>query len=119
MEQSIYDSIGGAPAVAAAVDTFYEKVWNDPDLLEWFTGTDRDQLKAHQRAFFTVALGGPSEYTGQSMADAHAGRGITDAAFDRVVEHLADTLTELGVPAETIAAIAGQLGPLKPEIVTA
>jgi hemoglobin len=117
MEQSIYDSIGGEAAVTAAVDGFYDKVWNDPDLLEWFNGTDREALKAHQRAFITTALGGPSDYAGKSMASAHAGRGITDEAFERVVEHLADTLAELGVPADTIGAIASKLGPLRDEIV--
>ena len=117
MEQSIYEQIGGAPAVEAAVDSFYEKVWSDPDLLDWFDTTDRDALKAHQRAFITMALGGPSEYGGRTMAAAHAGRGITDEAFDRVVGHLADTLAELGVPADTITTIAGALAPLRPDIV--
>jgi hemoglobin len=117
MDSSIYESIGGAPAVSAAVDSFYERVWDDPDLLDYFATTDRDQLKAHQRAFLTMALGGPADYPGRSMAEAHRGRGITGEAFDRVVGHLADTLAELGVDAPTIGVIAEKLLPLKPEIV--
>jgi hemoglobin len=117
MEQTIYEQIGGAPAVAAAVDGFYERVWSDPDLIPYFPATDKDRLKDHQRAFITTALGGPEAYAGRSMAEAHRGRGITDGAFDRVVEHLADTLAELSVPAATIETIAGALAPLRGEIV--
>ena len=51
------------------------------------------------------------------MKDTHQGRKITGEAFDRVVEHLVVTLTELGVPGETIATIGGALGPLKGDIV--
>jgi hemoglobin len=119
MEPSIFESIGGAPAVAAAVDSFYVKVWNDPDLLRWFDSVDRETLKTHQRAFITVALGGPREYDGRSMTEAHRGLGVTDEAFDRVVEHLAATLSELGVPGDTITKIAGALAPLRQDIVKA
>lgn len=118
-EPTIYESIGGEAAVSAAVDGFYERVWADPDLLDFFAATDREALKAHQRGFIAAALGGPNPYLGKSMADAHAGRGITSFAFDRVVEHLADTLAELGVPAATIGEIAGALAPLRSDIVTA
>jgi hemoglobin len=119
MEQTIYEQIGGAPAVESAVAIFYEKVWADPDLIEYFPDVDREQLEAHQRAFITAALGGPAAYDGRSMTAAHAGLGITDKAFDLVVEHLAATLSQLGVPAATIEQIAGALAPLRGEIVMA
>jgi hemoglobin len=117
MEQSIYDSIGGAAAVEAAVELFYEKVWGDPDLLGYFTGIDPERLKGHQRAFISAALGGPDAYAGRPMDEAHRSRGITDEAFDRVVEHLADTLAELGVAEDTVAVIAESLAPLRGDVV--
>jgi hemoglobin len=117
MEHSIYDDIGGAPAVEAAVERFYEKVWDDPDLIPYFAAIDPERLKAHQRAFIGMALGGPDAYVGRSMAEAHGGRAISSEAFDRVVEHLAATLAELGVPASTIAHIAGVLEPLRLDVV--
>ncbi|MBO0767072.1 MAG: group 1 truncated hemoglobin [Solirubrobacterales bacterium] len=119
MAATIYDAIGGEPAVNAAVESFYEKVWADPDLLEYFATADRERLKGHQRAFLTTALGGPTAYAGKSMAEAHKGRGISAAAFDRVVEHLVATLKELGVGEDTVSAIGAKLGPLKPEVVEA
>ena len=114
----IYDQIGGAGAVSAAVDLFYSKVLDDPSLAGYFDAVDMGDLRAHQRAFFTAALGGPSIYEGRDMGAAHAGMGITGEAFDAVVIHLGDTLTQLGVPPDTIGTIAGALAPLKTDIVS-
>lgn len=114
---AIYDEIGGAGAVKAAVELFYSKVMADPELAGYFDHTNMARLQSHQRAFITAALGGPSMYSGRSMGDAHAELGITSDAFDAVVGHLGSTLTELGVPAPTIGTIASSLAPLKGEIV--
>lgn len=116
---SIFDQIGGSPAVSAAVSDFYQRVTADPSLAPYFTDTDMPRLEAHQRSFIAAALGGPTEYRGRTMADAHAGLGITAADFDAVVGHLVDTLTALSVPADLIATIGEALAPLKDDIVTA
>jgi hemoglobin len=55
---SVYDEIGGADSVSAAVQHFYEKVLADPTLASYFEGIDVPKLKAHQRAFIAAALGG-------------------------------------------------------------
>jgi hemoglobin len=115
---SIYDSIGGAGAVQAAVDDFYSRLLADPQLAPFFTGTDLQRLKAHQRAFLAAALGGAQIYHGRDMAAAHARLAIGDHDFDAVVAHLVATLTGLGVPDETIAQIGSVLAPLRSDIVT-
>ena len=114
---SIYDEIGGRDAVAAAVDLFYGKVLADPLLAPYFGDVELDGLRRHQRAFIAMALGGPSEYAGRAMAEAHAGLAITDGAFDAVAGHLATTLAELGVGADTVDAIIGAIAPLRDDIV--
>lgn len=116
---SIYDSIGGAGAVRAAVDDFYARVLADGQLAPFFTETDLNRLKAHQRAFIAAAIGGPEIYQGRDMASAHADLGIADSDFDAVVGHLVDTLSGLGVPEETIGQIGSVLAPLRSDIVTA
>ena len=116
---SIYDSIGGAPAVRAAVDDCCARVLADPRLAPFFTGTDLQRLKAHQRTFIAAAIGGPEIFAGRDMASAHAGLGIGDVDFDAVIGHVADTLTGLGVPDYTIGQIGGALALLRDDIVTA
>ncbi len=116
---SIYDSIGGAAAVRAAVDDFYDRVLADSELAPSFDGTDLRRLKAHQRSFIAAAIGGPEVFAGRDMASAHAGLGVTDAQFDAVVAHLVDTLTGLGVPQDVIGQIGAALTPLRASIVAA
>ena len=72
-EKSLYDRIGGAPAVDAAVDIFYKKVLADKRIAYMFKDTDMKRQHAHQKKFLTYAFGGPNEYEGKDMRCAHAG----------------------------------------------
>lgn len=109
MSESLYKRIGGEAAVNAAVDLFYRKVLNDYRINRFFDSTDMDKQIAKQKAFFTMAFGGPNNYTGQDMRNAHAHlvkMGLDDSHFDAVMEHLGATLVELNVPANLIAEAA-------------
>lgn len=116
---TLYDELGGAGAVAAVVDRFYENVLGDPELVGYFGETDMGRLKAHQRAFVTTALGGPGGYGGRGMRQAHAGREITGEAFDAVVGHLATALVDCGATLDQVSRVAELLAPLRSDIVQA
>ncbi len=116
-EVSIYESIGGESALVAVVDDFYVRVLADPQLSGFFAGTNMPKLKGRQVEFFAAALGGPDFYEGASMRQVHAGRGISQADFDRVAFHLTAALAAAGVPAGTIAQIAAAVTPLADDIV--
>lgn len=106
---SLYEQLGGEAAVNAAVDIFYRKVLKDDRIKQFFDGVDMDGQAAKQKAFLTMAFGGPNNYTGEDMRRGHAhlvARGLNDSHFDAVVEDLGATLKELNVPAELIAKVA-------------
>jgi hemoglobin len=106
---SLYERIGGEAAVNAAVELFYRKVLEDYRINRFFGNTDMDRQIAKQKAFFTMAFGGPNNYTGADMRNAHARlvtMGLDDSHFDAVMEHLGATLVELNVPADLIAEAA-------------
>jgi hemoglobin len=106
---SLYDEIGGEAAVNAAVDIFYRKVLKDDRIKHFFDGVDMAKQAAKQKAFLTMAFGGPHNYTGEDMRKGHAhlvARGLNDSHFDAVMENLGATLTELKVPANLIAQAA-------------
>ncbi len=120
MKSTIYDEIGGAPAVDTVVEAFYQRLLADPDLMSYFEGRDVARLKAHQRALVTVALGGTSEeYSGRMMHPAHAGLAVTHEAFDKVLDHLAAVLGDVGVPPVTTAKFLAILRPLRTDVVQA
>ena len=117
--EAIFDRIGGADAVAAVVEMFYERVLADPTLAHFFDGVNMDWLHERQRQFITEALGGPKGYEGGSMSKAHTHLNIASHHFDQIVGHLARSLESGGVDSATIDQIAVVLGPLKSQIVTA
>lgn len=67
IEVNLFERIGGAAAVTAAVDRFYERVLADPELRDFFTGVSMSRLKGHQFAFISQVLGGPRRYSGAAM----------------------------------------------------
>jgi hemoglobin len=113
MAQTLYERIGGAAAVDAAVDVFYRKVLSDPRISRFFDEVDMDRQRAKQKSFLAMVFGGPNTYTGKDMRTAHAPlvkRGLDDSHFDAVAGHLQATLMELGVAKDCIdevMAIAG------------
>ncbi len=108
-EKSLYEQLGGEPAVNAAVDIFYRKVLQDDRIKHFFANVDMSKQAAKQKAFLTMAFGGPNSYTGEDMRRGHAhlvAQGLNDSHFDAVMEHLGATLTELNVPGNLIARCA-------------
>jgi len=106
---SLYNEIGGDAAVNAAVDIFYRKVLKDDRIKRFFDDVDMEKQAAKQKAFLTMAFGGPNNYTGLDMRKGHehlVKRGLNDSHFDAVVEDLADTLKELKVSDKLIAQVA-------------
>lgn len=116
-DMTLYDHVGGDDAIAAAVDGFYERLLADPVTAPWFAGVDLSQLKAHERAFLAVGLGGPELYTGRSMRNAHAGLGITDQVFTITLAHLADALRALGVEADVLRQVIKRIEMMRAAIV--
>jgi hemoglobin len=115
---NVYERIGGHEALMVVVDDFYSRVLADPALAPFFTGVNMSRLKEKQIEFFAAALGGPDRYTGQSMREAHRGRGIGQTEFDLVAKHLSDSLAGAGVPADTAGTIMATIAPLSREIVS-
>jgi hemoglobin len=104
---SLYDDLGGAPAVEAAVDIFYRKVLSDERISHFFEGVDMERQAAKQKGFLTMVFGGPNNYTGKDMRTGHAHLvGLNDGHVDAVIENLAATLRELGVGEDRIAQVA-------------
>lgn len=116
---SDYEKIGGGRAVAGVVDQFYELVLSDSSLSPFFHDVDMARLKRHQVMLVSQVLGGPVTYDGRDLGSAHAGMGITNENFGRVVDHLVTAMSGAGVTPDIIDRVGGALGAAKPNIVGA
>lgn len=117
--QSLFEELGGEPAMEAAVDIFYRKVLSDERIAHFFEGVDMDRQAAKQKAFLTMVTGGPNRYTGRDMRTGHAHLvklGLNDSHVDAVIENLGSTLRELGVSDEKIAKVAALASSVRDDV---
>ncbi len=115
--KSLYDRLGGQPAITAVVEEFVGRTTTDPRIKERFFNTDAVELKKLLVEFVCMATGGPCKYSGRSMVDSHAGMELVDEEFTALVENLVAALDKFKVPEKEKGELLGALGPLKPDIV--
>ena len=116
-KKSLYDRLGGKPAITAVVDDFIGNVAGDTRISRRFASADIPRLKRMLVDQICQASGGPCTYTGASMKDAHKGMKITDAEFNGLVEDLVKSLDKFKVPAQERNDLLGALGGMKSDIV--
>lgn len=116
-KKSLYERLGGAPAIQAVVDDFIGNVAADERINRRFANANIPRLKRMLVDQICEAAGGPCKYTGQSMRAAHAGMGISEAEFNALVEDLVKSLDKFKVPAQEKSELLGALGAMKGEIV--
>ncbi|HEX7843402.1 MAG TPA: hypothetical protein VF469_38280, partial [Kofleriaceae bacterium] len=116
-EKTLFERLGGTPAVTAVVDEFVNRTTTDPRIKYRFFNTDAVQLKKLLVEFVSSASGGGVTYTGRDMATSHAGMDLVDDEFTALVEDLVAALDKFKVPDREKGELLGALGPLKPQMV--
>jgi hemoglobin len=114
---SLYDRLGGKPAITAVVDDFVARVAADSRINGRFANTNIPRLKMNLVNQICAASGGPCTYTGRDMKTAHAGMGITNADFDALVGDLVAALNKFNVPEREKNELLSVLGPMRKDIV--
>lgn len=87
-DATLYDRLGGEPAVGAVVNEFYNRVLADERVAHHFDDVDMVDQRSHQTKFLSGVTGGPMQYEGDDMRTAHETMGVTGAEFDAIAGHL-------------------------------
>lgn len=101
--QSLYERLGGVYAIATVVDAFIEKLLvNDtlnanPRINEARDQVPRAGLKFRVTALVCQVTGGPEQYTGRTMQEAHAHLNITEKEWQAMLADFRKTLDEFKV----------------------
>ena len=110
-DASLYQRLGGKPAITAVVDQFVANIAADNRINQRFAKTDIPKLKGHLVDQICEATGGPCKYTGRDMVTTHKGMNVTAGEFDATGQALSAALDKFNVPAtekkELLAAIGG------------
>jgi hemoglobin len=117
VQKSLYDRLGGKPAITAVVDEFVARLAADNRVNKRFAKTDIPKLKAHLVDQICEASGGPCKYAGKTMRDSHKGMNITNEEFNWTGEHLAASLDKFKVPATEKNELLKAIGGMQKDIV--
>lgn len=75
-----------------------------------------EKQRLHQTKFISFALGGPNQYSGNSMAKAHEGMNLQPEHFNAIAKHLHDALAHFGVSEADIDTALTKVASLRDDI---
>jgi hemoglobin len=110
-EESLYDRLGGIFAIAAVVDRFSDEIIKNPKLNvnpalkawnEEQAPTRLPGLKVMRTIWIANKAGGPFEYTGLPLEEAHADLNLTAEEFEEVGAEIVRALEFYKVPEREI-----------------
>jgi hemoglobin len=120
--ETLYTRLGGIEAISAVTDKFLANVVADNVINERFSATVADEfrlrlLRTNLIDQICAGAGGPCQYKGLTMMEAHDGMDISVAEFNALVGDLVAALDFYEVPTEEKNELLAVLGPLQSQIV--
>lgn len=115
--RTTYDQLGGASGIEGIVDGLLEKILEDDRINLQFADADIVRLRSMLIEQLCAESDGPCTYSGLSMQESHAGRGIDNAQFNALVEDLIDVMTARKIPVGAQNRLLKRLAPMHRDIV--
>jgi hemoglobin len=117
-EDTLYDDMGGQAGIDRIVDASVDNYLADDRIKAIFDESNIDRLRAEFKVQFCQVAGGPCQYKGHDMAEAHKGLHLTNANFNAVVEDLQDAMDKVGLPFATQNRFLARLAPMQHQVVS-
>ena len=122
MQTTLYERLGGAHGIDELVDDIVaahmENSIIGPRFQPYAEKPEKlDELKAHLAKFLASGSGGPDEYEGRSMPDAHEGMNISTAEYIAAVDDIMEVLEDHEIDEDTQKDMLAIAYSLKDDIV--
>jgi hemoglobin len=120
----LYERLGGVYNIATVVDDFIERLLVDatlnsnPAVSEARARVPKAGLKFQVTALVCGVTGGPCNYTGRPMKEAHQHLNITQVQWDAMLADFRTTLAKFNVPQEEQQELVAILESTKSDIVS-
>ena len=116
-DKTLYESMGGEPALRTAVEHFADLVQTDDRINFTFAEADMSKFKKLIFEQLCNLSGGPCKYTGRDMRTSHVKLNINNAEFNALAEDLYIALDRAGIPYRLQNKLMALLAPMQHEIV--
>jgi hemoglobin len=114
---TLFEQIGGASRLKAAVDEFTNIVLADERINFTFADTDLDKFKKLLYEQICELTHGPCKYSGRTMFESHKKLNVNDAQFNALAEDLYIAFDRVHVPYRLQNRVMAMLAPMEREIV--
>lgn len=102
MKETLYEAVGGLATLEKVHKIFYEKIYADPWIGQFFAGHDQTFIENRQTQFMAEKFGGPDPYMGKSLEISHEHMYITEELFQLRKKILTASLQEVGLDSELV-----------------
>lgn len=116
--RDVFAAFHGQAGIDRIVDDLVDRVIVDPRIEGIFRASDLIRLRRTLKEQFCYLLGGPCDYTGRDMVEAHKDQGITMREFNALVESLQLAMDTEGVPFAMQNKLIAKLAPMQRDVVT-
>jgi hemoglobin len=117
MQATLYERLGGVDAITAVTRAFEEQAAKDDRINQKFSRTNLDRLTKEFVDQLCAATGGPCNYSGRDMVEAHTNMGVTSGEFDAFMEDLVGVLDNFKVGQAEQDELLSLLRPMRDDIV--
>ena len=117
-DDPLYQQMGGTDGLAKIASDTADNFLADDRIKATFDNTNMDRFRKLLGEQFCVVAGGPCNYTGRSMKDAHNGLHLDNADFNAVVEDLQKAMDKNDIPFATQNKFLARLAPMQHDVVT-
>lgn len=115
-QESLYKQLGEKPAIELLTSKLLDRILNNPKIDFLFEETERKDL--HDKIVDQICMetGGPCDYDGLDMVEAHSGMDIKYSEFDVFVEDFILAMEDANIPFRLQNKVLAVFAPMREDI---
>ncbi|WP_445353971.1 group I truncated hemoglobin [Natronospira bacteriovora] len=116
-DDRLYQALGEREGIERIVEDMLIRVTDDVRIAHYFRGIPLGDLRDELADQFCELAGGPCEYTGRDMREAHEDLDLSRADFNALVEHLIAAMERHHVRVPDQNRLLAKLAPMERDMV--
>ncbi|MBL4748089.1 MAG: group 1 truncated hemoglobin [Magnetovibrio sp.] len=115
-QKTLYERLGGFDGIRKISEDVWTEHTSNPAVKARYLDSDAEEVTRLVTEFVCWGTGGPQEYTGKDMKEAHRTMNINATEFMAVVDDISTALKKNDVGAQETSELLGLLFSLKDEV---